>query len=719
MAKGHSLASKFSIGAVLIILMVLAICSATTGFFFSRNCRESFYASALGSIAEFSESISMFFNAKETELNVFADSDEVKAADETIHSFMNESGEIKIPDYAKSPTEENIRKICKSFAANDSDIAEIYIGTKWGGYATNFDGTMSGGYDPRKRGWYETATNGNGNVMITDAFASTVGATVVGITKCAYDRNKNFIGNASIEVSLETLTTMLHGMNLGEGSFFMMIQKDGIILADTGIRKCNFMHTSEINIPDLEAFLSSKESQGSIKVPGGNYSKYFVQKLANQKTGYQIVAFIPEKTVYAEFYKTMKITFLICLIFALAVVLVTAFLTRKTMIPLKVIRNNIQDNASQIAQGKADLTQRISVKSRNEIGDVAESFNIFSETLQGIIKTMKQAKASLNSAGDKLSGSTSETMAAITQIGSNIGVLSRNLVSQTSSVEQTTGSLEKIFESIRSLEKLVTSQADSVQGASTAVEEMIGNISEVNRSVDKMALSFGLLANDAEDGAKTQAALQSQIAEIENQSKLLSEANTVIASIASQTNLLAMNAAIEAAHAGEAGKGFAVVADEIRKLSETSSSQSKTIGQQLKQIQSTIGTVVEATQRGVQGYTHLANEIHETDSLVQQIKAAMTEQQEGSAQITHALHEMNDSTYLVQKASQEMATGGQAIMEEVSVLQSETESMRKSMDEMGMSTEKINESGKALSEISSLMENSIGEIGKQVDQFTV
>ncbi|MBR7080540.1 MAG: hypothetical protein IKI40_08480 [Treponema sp.] len=96
MAKGHSLASKFSIGAVLIILMVLSICSATTGFFFSRNCRESFYASALGSIAEFSESISMFFNAKETELNVFADSDEIKAADETIHSFVNESGEIKI-----------------------------------------------------------------------------------------------------------------------------------------------------------------------------------------------------------------------------------------------------------------------------------------------------------------------------------------------------------------------------------------------------------------------------------------------------------------------------------------------------------------------------------------------------------------------------------------------------------------------------------------------
>ncbi|MBR6295429.1 MAG: hypothetical protein IKR40_02990 [Treponema sp.] len=116
MAKRHSLASKFSIGVVLIILVVVAISSVTTGIFFSRNCRESFSASALGSIAEFSESISVFFNSKETELNVFSECDEVMSADETIHSFVNETGEIKILDYEKSPTEEAIRKVCKLFA---------------------------------------------------------------------------------------------------------------------------------------------------------------------------------------------------------------------------------------------------------------------------------------------------------------------------------------------------------------------------------------------------------------------------------------------------------------------------------------------------------------------------------------------------------------------------------------------------------------------------
>ncbi|MBQ1833733.1 MAG: methyl-accepting chemotaxis protein [Treponema sp.] len=715
----RSLATKFSIGVVVLILIVVAQSMTMAGVFFSRHSLNSFYLSAFGALSEFSDSISMFFSAKETELNVFAESDELKAADETIHSFVNETGTVQILGYEKSPVEADIRKICKLFAKNDKDIAEIYIGTKWGGYATNFDNSMSGGYDPRKRVWYETANKGNGKVMLTDAFASTVGTTVVGITRCVYDGNGSFIGNASIEVSLETLTTILESMNLGEGSFFMMIQGDGTILADTGIRKCNFKDVTEIDIPDLAAFVSSSEENGMITVPGGTYSTYYTKKISNQKTGYTIVAFIPKKTVFEDFYRTLSTIIVVCIIFTIIVAVGTAFVTRKIMGPLKVIRNNIRDSAEQIEKGNADLTQRISVSSKNEIGDVAESFNVFSETLQGIIKTMKQTKSALNGAGEKLGGTTSDTMAAIEQISVSIRNLVGNLQSQHASVGQTADSVEKILESIHEQEKLVVKQAQAVQEASTAVEQMIGNINEVNRSVDKMAVSFGGLESDAEVGAKTQEELQSQIAQIENQSKLLSEANTVIATIASQTNLLAMNAAIEAAHAGEAGKGFAVVADEIRKLSETSSTQSKTIGDQLQQIQGTIETVVEATQRGVQGYARLANEIQETDTLVQQIKAAMTEQQEGSAQITEALHGMKSSSNLVQKASQEMMDGSRVIMEAVSTLKNETESMKHSMDEMGRSADKINTTGGALSEISSLMENSIREIGKQVDQFKV
>ena len=215
MNKSLSIASRFSVSVVFIIVALTALSQATVGFFFERNSRENFYGGAGNALSEFSDSITMFFEAKETELNVFAESDAVKAADDSIHSFANEKGEIQILSYKKSAAEEEIRSVCKSFARNDSDIAEIYLGTKWGGYATNFDGSMSGGYDPRKRGWYETASRGKGKVMLTDAFASTVGATVVGITRSAYSEDGEFIGNASIEVSLDTLTKILGKLDLG------------------------------------------------------------------------------------------------------------------------------------------------------------------------------------------------------------------------------------------------------------------------------------------------------------------------------------------------------------------------------------------------------------------------------------------------------------------------------------------------------------------------
>ena len=375
----------------------------------------------------------------------------------------------------------------------------------------------------------------------------------------------------------------------------------------------------------------------------------------------------------------------------------------------------ISSGCDLIAHG--DFSKKYPDFFTKEASMLSEGFNTFSQRLQGIIESMKQSRISLGQAGESLKNGTQETAQAIALISDNTGKMSENLRTQNQSVEQTAGSINKILAGISSLEKLVGEQAKSVQGASSAVEQMIGNIGEVNRNVDKMAISFCKLEADAESGAKTQEELQNQISEIENQSKLLNEANTVIASIAEQTNLLAMNAAIEAAHAGEAGKGFAVVADEIRKLSETSSTQSKTIGDQLNSIQNTIGTVVEATQRGVQGYAHLASEIHETDNLVQQIKAAMAEQQEGSTQITEALHGMNDSTTQVQKASQEMNADSRVIMSEVGNLQEETRVMKQGMDEMKESASKIARTGEALSEISTLMENSIVEIGRQVDQF--
>ncbi len=331
---------------------------------------------------------------------------------------------------------------------------------------------------------------------------------------------------------------------------------------------------------------------------------------------------------------------------------------------------------------------------------------------------IKQSKRELEGAGGILSENTENTVGAITQIIANIDGIHQQISTQNSTVETTAKTVSLISEDITSLNGMIENQSAGISQASSAVEEMISNISSVNHSVDKMAESFNALTVNAAEGFRKQKDVNERIQLIQRQSQMLHEANATISNIAAQTNLLAMNAAIEAAHAGNAGKGFSVVADEIRKLSETSSAQSKTINGQLKNIQDSISEVVQASTDASSALTTMSNRIQETDTLVVQIKSAMAEQDAGSRQIREALQNMNESTAVVQGASKDMAEQNTAILGEMRALQNSSSIMSQSMDEMSTGAGKIHETGIALGDISRQMKESIQKIGGQIDLFT-
>jgi methyl-accepting chemotaxis protein len=252
-----------------------------------------------------------------------------------------------------------------------------------------------------------------------------------------------------------------------------------------------------------------------------------------------------------------------------------------------------------------------------------------------------------------------------------------------------------------------------------AIEEMVANIQSVTTTLVSNAVNVMTLQKSSEIGRAGLQEVAADIQEISRESRGLWEINLVMANIASQTNLLSMNAAIEAAHAGDAGKGFAVVADEIRKLAESSGEQSRTIRSVLKKIKESIEKITLSTENVLVKFEAIDSGVKTVAEQEDSIRGAMEEQGKGSQHIIDGIIEVTEITRQVTISSREMLEGAKDVIKESQNLEKVTQEITSGMNEMASGAEQINAAVNHVNDISGMNREGIDSLIKEVSRFKI
>ncbi|CUH97690.1 hypothetical protein P22_3825 [Propionispora sp. 2/2-37] len=563
----------------------------------------------------------------------------------------------------------------------DKELSDMYLGTPDGKMIDGSGWTPPADYDPRTRSWYKDAL-AKGELIYSDPYLDMVTKEMaVSVALPLKSADGQLRGIMAEDILLKTLVDNVKQINLDGQGYAFLIDKNGTVLAhpDPNLVAKNLYEDS-----------SFKAVSGVLKDNAGNKNsvlKSYTQDgeamlmVANTlpSTGWTLVISIPEKFIYQPL-ATLRWMFGGIALFSIAMVIaITYFLSGQITRPLEALAVKFK----LLSEG--DLTVSAESKGKDEFAVCANGFNYMVKHLHSIIRQLRTNAEIVASSSEQLTASAEQSSQASTHIAASSMRLAEGSEKQAASISTAVGTISEMTAGIQNIAANTQSVSAVSQAAATAARTG-------EQTVEAAVRQMNIISETVTQSAEA-------VSKLGERSKEITQIVDTISSIAGQTNLLALNAAIEAARAGEQGRGFAVVADEVRKLAEQSEQSAQQIAGLIAEIQQETDNAVQVMENGTKEAKTGTAAVNDAGQSFAEIHNLIGQMSTQVMEVTEAIKQLADGSQQVVASVNEIDQIGKQSVGEVETVSAAAEQQSASMEEIASSSNHLSKLAQELDEL--------------------